>query len=166
VTEVSLTDKSGVLASTIASTESFAINVTVDASRLTPPMQIPVRITNQEGIPVLTTSNVDHAAKLVALTPGRHRYRVIVPGNLLAPGSYNVGVWAHIPRTILFDHVDSLAFRLEDTGSVASALKDDRWGVVTPLLQWEHMSASETDDHVINLPAEAAAVSGSESRRS
>src|SRR4029077_300249 len=100
------------------------INITLDVSAKTPPMQIPVRITNQEGVAILTTSNIDQGRTLVALSKGRIRYQVTVPGNLLAPGSYSVLVAAHIPGFVLFDILENFNFSIEDTGSIASAIGD------------------------------------------
>jgi len=143
LTEVSLANKSGTLTSTLASTESFTLNITLDVSAPTPPMQVPVRITNHEGVVILTTSNVDHTRTLVALPEGRHRYQVTVPGNFLSPGTYSLLVAAHVPGFVLFDILENFNFTIEDTGTIASAIGDGRWGVVTPLLLWERIEESK-----------------------
>ena len=62
----------------------------------------------------------------------------MVPGNFLSPGSYSIMVAPAIPGFVLFDILENFSFSIEDTGSIASALGDRRWGVVTPLLTWEH----------------------------
>ena len=141
-TELSVTNDAGAVAGEIGSTHAFGINVTLRVIRRTPPMQVPMRIINQEGIVVLTTSNVDSEMRLMPLSPGVYRYRVVFPANLLVPGSYSVNIVAHVPRTVLFDSSDALAFNIADTGSPAEALGDGRWGVVSPLLRWERL-----DDH-------------------
>jgi lipopolysaccharide transport system ATP-binding protein len=154
ISEVSLVSDAGRPVERVASTAPFAFELAVEALRDTPPMQIAIRITNQEGIAVLTTSNIDQYLSLVPLTRGRHEFRVTLPGNLLTAGSYYAGVTVHIPGLVLFETVD-VAFSVEDTGSVASVLRDGRLGIVGPLLKWEETSGQRRSESTTRASAAA-----------
>jgi len=136
---VNIESESGQITGDIGSTESFVINIVVRVTQTTPLMQVPLRITNQEGIPILTSSNCDRERKLLSLEPGCHHFRVHVPANFLPGGAYNLGVWTHVPRIVLYDGVETVMFRVEDTGSVANAVGDGRYGVVATELDWERI---------------------------
>jgi hypothetical protein len=60
------------------------------------------------------------------------------PIGLLAPGRYSLQIAAHSPKNRLFDIIDDeLSFVIHDSGSLAQLLRDDRLGVVNPLVHWE-----------------------------
>jgi len=134
--EISLTNARGAITNTLASTEPFNINLSVEVPTHTRPAQISIRITNQQGIAVFTTANTDVDRRLLSVPKGRHWYSVAIPGDFLGPGRYTTLVGAAIPGVVSFDLVEALAFTIEDTGSHATALRDGRQGIVTPLLHW------------------------------
>ena len=133
-TEIKVTNPSGEVANSIASTDTVSLNLKLHVSGDAPPSQIVFRITNHEGIPVFTSANTDVVRSLVSLPAGRYVYRIDIPANFLAAGSYQVLVASHIPRVTLFDRVEHVAFRIEDT---APNISEDRLGVVTPRLTWQ-----------------------------
>jgi hypothetical protein len=127
----------GDVASSLGSTDPVTISIGLHAPAATPPVQIALRITNHEGVFVFTSANTDESRELIPLPQGRQRYQVRIPPHFLAAGTYNVLVAAHIPRVTLFDHVDRVNFAIEELGRT---LSEDRVGVVTPALEWEHQT--------------------------
>jgi lipopolysaccharide transport system ATP-binding protein len=121
----------------VSSNNSFYIDVCFYIEKEIKDMQVHIRITNQEGIHILTTANTDCSPHNQNLKKGVCKFRVEIPAFLLCPGSYTLTIAAMIPKTKLFDIVDGLvSFSVEDLGSHSTMLKDGRQGVVTPILDW------------------------------
>jgi hypothetical protein len=99
--------------------------------------QIAIRFSNQDGVVIFTTCNTDSHGRFVAIRKGVHTYQVAIPGNLIVPGTYTLQLASHIPARQLFDVIDNtIAFCVEETGSVSLVTNDQRLGVVNPILAW------------------------------
>jgi len=142
LTEVRVTDRAGRVANVIGSTEPVIVHIQVHVSMQTRPMQVALRLTNHEGIPIFSSTSTDEVRALLPMGPGTHVFSVEIPSHLLAPGTYNIGVAAHIPRVTLFDFTDAINFTVEDTGT---GFNDERLGVVTPRLGWTHSTVPSAD---------------------
>lgn len=141
--EVSITDSDDEIAGKIDSSEPFNINVSVTASRDMSNAQVAIRLVNQEGTAVFTTANTDLGKSFTPIKAGMHRYRIRIPGNFLAPGSYTLLIASMIPRIERFDAIENdVSFVIEDLSSPAAILRDGRLGVVTPVLEWGETSAN------------------------
>jgi len=128
------------LSDTLASTDPFYINLKIWSSADFIGTQIAIRVTNQEGVPVFTTTNSDTLGQFWEIKKGRHIFRVGCPGSFLPPGRYTLIIASFIPGGKLFDVVeDKLRFCIEDLGTHATIMKDGRFGVVTPILPWEEI---------------------------
>ena len=100
-------------------------------------VQLAMRITNQEGIPVLTTCNTDESKQYVPLGAGKHCFKITIPGGLLSPGKYALKINAHVPKSHSYHLIDDeIAFIIHDANSHEQLLKDDRRGVINPVLPW------------------------------
>ncbi len=100
-------------------------------------VQVAARISTQEGVAVLTTTNTDVARQGGRLEPGRHVLRAPLP-EWLAPGFYSVTVAVHEPRRQ--EHAslhDVIQFEISPGTSPSSALQDDRRGLVEPVIAWQ-----------------------------
>jgi ABC-type polysaccharide/polyol phosphate transport system, ATPase component len=138
--EVRIENIDSKLSDTLASTDPFYIKLNFWSSANFTGTQIAIRVTNQEGVPVFTTTNGDTLGKFCEIKKGRHSLRVGCPGSFLPPGQYTLIVASFIPGEKLFDAVeDKLRFRIEDLGTHVTIMKDGRWGVVTPILPWEEI---------------------------
>lgn len=130
----------GLKAEVLPSNEPFSITLVVNATASLKGVQIAIRITNEQGIPILTTTNCDQAGKLQEISRGRYRYTVSLPASFLPPGYYTLIVASFVPGEKLFDVVeDKLGFCIDDMGSLATLMKDGRLGVVTPLMPWDEV---------------------------
>jgi lipopolysaccharide transport system ATP-binding protein len=100
-------------------------------------IQFAIRVTNHEGVAVLTTANTDEAKSYLPISPGAHRYKVTLPAAFLMPGRYTLKVNAHAPKSHSFHLIDDeIAFVIHDTEGHESVLRDDRAGVVNLVLPW------------------------------
>jgi len=122
-----IVDEQGRVAGTIKANESFTLRVSVKSAERTPPAQVCVRVSNQDGVVIFASCNTDADGVLRPFEAGEHRYDVVIPGHFLAPGTYRVWVLLQVPRVVSFDDIDELVVNVEDT---SSALRDDRGGVV------------------------------------
>ena len=116
--------------------EGFTIELKVRANGTFNKGQVAVSVMNKEGVAIFTTANADTAREYQPILSGRHTYRIKVPGNFLAPDTYYIRVTCHQPHFQTYDALDTLSFRIEDTGSLRSVFFDDRAGIVEPVLEW------------------------------
>ena len=96
--------------------------------------RLAVRIRNQFGVVVLTTSDTDAELYLnKRFEPGGSRETCVVPGGLLVPGPY----WISVSRPLhegneILEDICRLC--IDRTGSLVD--RDYREGLIAPLLQW------------------------------
>jgi lipopolysaccharide transport system ATP-binding protein len=129
-----------VVTGTIDCNEDFSVNLSVVLERDFDNVQIALRITNNEGLAVLTTCNTDAFRSFVRICRGKHLFRVNFPGNFLSPGSYNTEIVAHTPRVKLYDRVGkNLIIVIEETGSTETFCRDTRVGAITKTFPWEQL---------------------------
>lgn len=123
------------------SNQNIQINIQAISTRHFENVQIGFNLINQEGITVFTTCNTDADKKYAAIPKGRHRFSLQIPAILLPQGRYVLTVISHVPHDRVLDVIDrELNFFVHDVGSHATALKDSRPGVVTPLFPWKMQS--------------------------
>jgi ABC-type polysaccharide/polyol phosphate transport system ATPase subunit len=119
--------------------DSVRVEVKVKCIEKIPSAQVAVRITNSEGIPIFTTTNTDGLDALVPIQPGQHLFSFRIPGSFLSIGRYYLVVSICMPRIEIIDVVtDEIVFNIETAINHATRFHDDRRGVVTPLIAWEH----------------------------
>jgi lipopolysaccharide transport system ATP-binding protein len=135
---VRVLNEAGEVAGHLSCTAGFVIEMCVQVNRAYPDAQLAIRLTNQEGVVILTTCNTDSHRRFVGLTPGSHTFRVAFPANFLVPSTYTLQLAAHRPSQVLFDIIDNtMAICIEETGSVTTITKDHRLGLVNPILEWQ-----------------------------
>jgi lipopolysaccharide transport system ATP-binding protein len=135
--EVRIYNEAGDLAGHLDCTGSFSIEMCLQTTGVFDRALIAIRITNQDGVPVLTTCNTDIHRGFVRFEPGFQTIRVTIPANFLVPGTYTLALATQIPSYQLFDAIDNtIAICIEETGSVAMITNDQRVGVVNPILPW------------------------------
>jgi lipopolysaccharide transport system ATP-binding protein len=135
--EVSILNQSGEPAGHLACTENFTIEIKARAIGDLNKSQVAFNLFNKEGILVLTSGNSDADHHYTVIKTGDHCYRVHLPANFLAPDNYFLRVLAHSPHVQLFDMVENMvSFCVEDVGSLRSIFRDERNGVVEPVLTW------------------------------
>jgi len=137
---------------TIRSDEPFEVMVRARAFREYRTAEICIRLTNQEGIPVLTTANCDAFDHFEPIERGDHVFVARFPALLFSSGTYSLLVAALIPYRTLFDSIDGeLTLTIEEAGPNASVTQDGRIGVVNPRLDWRHCRKLEADSIPLEL---------------
>jgi lipopolysaccharide transport system ATP-binding protein len=137
-TDVRLLSQDGKESSEFDFREPIVLQITLQILEILDNAQIAVRVTNQEGVAVYTTCNTDEDRRYVPLAPGTSTYRVTLPSSFLSAGRYVLKINAHIPKQVSFDIIDDeIAFVVHDVGSHLQLLRDDRAGVVNPIIAWE-----------------------------
>src|SRR5205809_4809671 len=137
---------------TIRADKPFDVVVRVRAFREFRTAEIVIRLTNQEGIPVLTTANSDAFDNFEAIERGDHVFVARFPALLLSSGTYSLLVAAVRPYRTLFDSVDGkVRLTIEEVGPQASVTRDGRLGVVNPRLDWRHCRQGEADSISLEL---------------
>jgi homopolymeric O-antigen transport system ATP-binding protein len=131
---------------TIRADKAFEVVVRAQAFREYRTAEIAIRLTNQEGIPVLTTANCDAFDNFEPIERGDHVFVARFPALLLSSGTYSLLVSAGRPYRKLFDRVDGkVRLTIEEVGPQAFITRDGRFGVVNPRLDWRHCRHSEAD---------------------
>jgi lipopolysaccharide transport system ATP-binding protein len=131
----------GVPAADFDSDQNIQINIQTIATQSFENVQIGINLFNQDGITVFTTCNTDADKKYLVIPKGRHRFTVEIPAILLPQGRYTLVVISHVPYDRVLDRIDrELNFFIHDVGSHATALKDNRPGVLTPMFPWKMKS--------------------------
>jgi lipopolysaccharide transport system ATP-binding protein len=138
--------------STIRADKPFEVVVRARAFREYRNAEIAIRLTNQEGIPVLTTANCDALDNFESIERGDHVFVARFPAFLLSSGTYSLLVAAIRPYRTLFDSVDGkVTLTIEEVGPQAPATRDGRFGVVNPRLDWRHCRQAEADSILLEL---------------
>jgi lipopolysaccharide transport system ATP-binding protein len=98
------------------------------------PGRIELRLMNDFGENLLTTTSADDTGTLSHhWKPGRQRFRVRIPGSLLAPGRYIVTITEpHGDHVIVRENV--LTFSVTEEHSLMAL--DERQGKIAPMLEW------------------------------
>jgi lipopolysaccharide transport system ATP-binding protein len=136
-----VSDDAGETTGHVDSDSHCHVTIKAVATRAFADAEIAIRWTNEEGIPVFTTANTDTRGGFVPIEAGEHQFEVVVPANFLNPGRYRLTIAALIPRVRLMDAVEDLAIQVDDVGSHATATRDGRLGVVTPVFEWQHAAS-------------------------
>jgi lipopolysaccharide transport system ATP-binding protein len=137
---------------TIRSDKAFEVVVRARAFREYRTAEIAIRLTNQEGIPVLSTANCDAFDNFELIERGDHVFVANFPKLLLSGGTYSLLVAALTPYRTLFDSVDGeVRLTIEEVGPQASVTRDGRFGVVNPRLDWRHCRQVEADPISLEL---------------
>lgn len=137
--KITICDEAGNPVSEIDSVAGLVLQIQLYCRDFVKDVQIAVRFTNSEGLPVFTTANTDNSRRLSDLDQGCHDFSVRLPGPFLAPGTYSIIVACLQPGGAILDLVEDRIFlSITDLGSHASIFRDGRLGVVIPLLHWVH----------------------------
>jgi lipopolysaccharide transport system ATP-binding protein len=138
--EISIINSNNIITGHIAAKEKFTVTINLKVIGYHQRSEVNIRFTNHSGIPIFSTGHQDARGEYLTMIPGRYRYQVDVPANLLNPGQYTLLVGALRPGVKIFDIVDNnLALVIEDIGSLTSMMNDGRKGVISICLKWNEI---------------------------
>jgi lipopolysaccharide transport system ATP-binding protein len=135
--DISIVNSKSEITAVINSNEEFSLIITYVLLVSMQNLQVAVRITNEEGVAIFTTSNLDKELKYRLDSPGKYAYKIEIPKFLLKPGSYSIIVAGFQPSTLYQTIENCLVFKIEDTGSIYNFFNDNRQGIVSPLINWK-----------------------------
>jgi lipopolysaccharide transport system ATP-binding protein len=140
IEQISVCNKDERASDRFGANESIFIRLDIRCFDRIPSTQVAVRVTNSEGVPIFTTTSSDNLESLEPLPQGRNSFRFRIPGAFLGPGRYFLIACVAMPRVESFDEVvDEVSFDIIEDLNHATRFHDDRKGVVTPLLEWDHV---------------------------
>ena len=144
ITEASVLDADGVPRPAVAFEDPLRIQVEHEVFTAIEHVAVVVRLTDALGNVILVSQDIDMDSSRGSWEPGRYRYTVTVPGALLRPGRYFIGVQGKKRRGVKLDaHDNCLAVEVLP---IRFRAQPNRPGVITPMLpwEWERLSALET----------------------
>jgi lipopolysaccharide transport system ATP-binding protein len=138
ITKVNLKNNNELVSAPVQVRDSIFLEISIKAKQHINNSLIAIRFTNQEGIPVYTTTNADQYLNYTSFAAGEHAYRVPVPVELLIPGQYYISISWNIPNIKELDKAENIInFDIEDELYPGGSLKDGRLGIINKILHWK-----------------------------
>jgi lipopolysaccharide transport system ATP-binding protein len=99
--------------------------------------QIAFDLYNDEGVCLLSSSNLDDVHERALILPGNYQLSCDIPLNMYRSGKYSVKFSSSIPNIEILDIVNTpLVFELHDICSPAFRLRQIRRGLILPVYPW------------------------------
>lgn len=117
----------------------FFIHVVYEVRTSIKNVELSVRISSDDGRPILTTHQSDCSPEQIFLRkPGIYQISIRFPGMFLMPGLYMVTLGAHEPMVQVYDfHENTITFRIHETGTKLAKYQHHKSsGVVLLDLPW------------------------------
>jgi lipopolysaccharide transport system ATP-binding protein len=146
VTEVSLLaarilNEDGAVAPKVDVRKQFYFEMRYRINQILPYARVGFDVRTADGMLLFESYDIDAEDNTERREIGEYAFRCEVPGNLLNPGTYSVGInigIPHIKNLVRLEGVLSLV--IEDTGAVGQTMNLVRAGVIRPKLKWEKVS--------------------------
>ena len=141
ITEIAMKNSSGLIQNVVNGLDDFYLEIAINARGKIANSLLSIRFSNQENIPIYTTTNGDATLNYPVIDQGRHLFRVPVPVHLFIPGRYRVTVAWSVPNyELLYRVEDTLQFEIENDQYPGNILRDGRAGVLNNSIVWETLS--------------------------
>jgi lipopolysaccharide transport system ATP-binding protein len=146
VTEVALLavrilSEDGLVAPKVDVRKPFFFEMRYRVNQVIPYARAGFDVRTADGMLLFESYDIDAEDNTERREVGEYAFRCEVPGNLLNPGTYSVGInigMPHIKNLVRREGVLSLT--IEDTGAVGQTMNLTRAGVIRPKLRWEKVS--------------------------
>jgi lipopolysaccharide transport system ATP-binding protein len=141
ITKVVMKTEKGVINTSINSTDNLSLEISIITKKEISNSLLAIRITNQENIPVFTTTNGDEQLNYPSFAIGEYHFSLPLPANELAPGKYFLRIAWIIPNYEVLDEVaEELQFEIENDQYPGHILKDGRLGVINKIIPWKKIN--------------------------
>jgi lipopolysaccharide transport system ATP-binding protein len=130
----SITNGEGVQAGSVRFDESFGLEIYYEVVIPGRSWSLVFRVSDSSGTPVFTSWDTDSGSSGKPAEAGRFRAICHVPAKLLRPGTYSVTLGTYAPHARMFDIHEHL-FHFE-VSALGYAMNVNRWGIITPVLEW------------------------------
>jgi lipopolysaccharide transport system ATP-binding protein len=122
----------------IPASSPITIRFDFTVKEIIPSGRLSIRVSREDGLVVLTSSNTDNApAANAPWRLGRQHLQLSIPGQLLSPATYLITVSEPLESGNTL-HENILSFTVSDQNSLVA--RDQREGVITPLIHWREDS--------------------------
>ena len=135
ITAASVVDAAGVPRPAVAFEDALRIQVEHEVYTAIEGVAVVVRLTDALGNVILVSQDVDVDPSRGSWQPGRYRSTVTLPGALLRPGRYFIGVQGKQRRGVKLDAHDACLG--VEVLPIRFTVQPNRPGVITPMLRWE-----------------------------
>lgn len=137
ITDVSVKNYHGVVCEVINAEQENYLEIKIRCSKTISNSLIAVRFTNEQNMPVYTTTNADDELKYPSIEAGEYIYRVPVPFSLFIPGFYYLTIAWIIPNyEVLFQVKDNVRIQIENTKYPGNVLLDGRKEMFSTPVKW------------------------------
>lgn len=137
ITEVGLKNRNNPVSAPVKINDSIFLEVSLKAKQNINNSLIAIRFTNQENIPVYTTTSADYDLCYMNIPAGIHTFRIPVPIDLFLPGLYSIIVSWNRPNIEEFDKIEDIQIDIEDDRYPGDLLNDGRLGIINKTVRWE-----------------------------
>jgi lipopolysaccharide transport system ATP-binding protein len=128
------------LTGAVDSKDQLSLEILLHASKTVANSLVAVRISNEDGIAIYTTTNADDGLRYSDITPGDHSYRIDLPNNILVPGRYSLIISWNIPYLLEISTItDALYFEVNNEQYPGEILKDGRAGILNSKASWKQI---------------------------
>jgi lipopolysaccharide transport system ATP-binding protein len=138
VSKVCIKNNSGVVSDILDVHQENYLEITTRSSRKINNSLIAVRFTNDQNIPVYTTTNGDAELEFPIMEAGEFTFRIPVPFHLFTPGFYQVTIAWIIPNHKVLHQVDrDIRIQIENSRYPGHALMDGRKETFSKPIKWQ-----------------------------
>ncbi len=136
-TRISLTNGNNASTAVLDVRDPIGVQMEYEVCQSVPGLELTLRLFNQLGTIIFSVNRSANTSG-GALAPGRHRARLQVPAEFLAPGMYAFHLLAHVPNQVMVAEIrEAIAFQVEELGSHMAAYTPGSYGVVMVKMPWE-----------------------------
>lgn len=138
-TEIIITDNEGNIPDGVLwAGKKYRLQLTIYTPAHVSGSLVSIRITNQQDIPVITSTNGDEHLKFPDVPSGEINYRLPLPVDLLKPGTYRITCSWNIPGVTELSNVNGkIGFEVANSNYPGIILSDGRQEIIYKQLRWE-----------------------------
>ena len=138
ISGVCMRDRLGRQSDVVDAGQETFIELRVRAARPVTNSLIAIRFTNEQNVPVYTTTNGDEALTFPIIGEGETVYQVPVPFSLFVPGFYQITIAWIIPNyEVLYQVKDDIRILVENDSYPGNILLDGRKETFTRTIKWQ-----------------------------
>ena len=137
--EVLKPNSNELIANTLLS-DGFDVRIDYELTQPIKGMNVSFHLTDARGVPILTSADIDNntGQQTILREKGRYSSRLHIPRDFLKAGMYVIGVSASIPhQKVLGDFRRLISIDVIDLESVEGLLRQNREGVICPVITWK-----------------------------
>jgi lipopolysaccharide transport system ATP-binding protein len=138
ISGICIKSREGVIRDVIDAEEENELEVRIRATKKITNSLIAIRFTNEQNIPVYTTTNGDSELGFPVIEKGEYIFRIPVPFSMFVPGFYHLVIAWIVPNyEVLFQVKDDIRIQVENKTYAGNILLDGRKETFTKPIKWQ-----------------------------